>query len=291
MYKEHGQENAVKLGFELVNPKISNLIGEIEKHISDDQVLVHCWRGGMRSSSIAWLIALTLNKKNVYVLEGGYKAYRNFVLDTFCQEYRFKIVGGYTGSGKTEVLDELSKLDQQVIDLEHLARHRGSAFGGIGLGEQPSQQNFENVLAEKLHGLDPSKPIWIEDESRRIGSRTIPFDLFALKKRSTLFFLEIPFEKRIDKLMLSYGTFNNADLVNSTAKLGRRLGLEKMNKAAEHIKNDEIQSACEILLSYYDKSYDYGLSKKQEGKISRIEFQTVSPAIIAKELVERVDDE
>lgn len=286
MYKELGREDAVKLGFNIVNPKIANLVEEIENCITDDKVLVHCWRGGMRSASMAWLVSLSLEKE-VFIIDGGYKAYRNFVLDTFQLDYNFMVVGGYTGSAKTEVLGELRNLGEQVIDLEAIALHRGSAFGGIGLDQQPSQQNFENLLAEELRTIDTKKPIWIEDESRRIGSRTIPLDLFNTMKKSTLVFLNIPFDNRIDHLMNSYGTFDADNLIRAAGKLERRLGREKMNQVKKLIEAGNIREACVILLRYYDKSYEHGLSKKQEGKISQIHCELVDPQAIAKQLLER----
>lgn len=284
MYKQRGRDDAVKLGFEIVNPKIATLISEIEELVSEDKVIVHCWRGGMRSASMAWLISLALNKE-VLIIDGGYKAYRNYVLDTFRQNYDFVIVGGFTGSAKTEILQELSRLGEQVVDLEGIAVHRGSAFGGIGLEVQPNQQTFENMLSEDLQILDANKTIWLEDESRRIGSRTIPMDLFSQMKQSSLVFLDIPFEARIDHLMKSYGTFDIESLSRSTGKLERRLGLEKMTEVKLLIENGKIADACRILLRYYDKSYEYGLSKKQEGKIRHMECESISPARIAEQLI------
>lgn len=111
-------------------------------------VLLHCWRGGMRSAGVAWLLDLYGFK--VYTLIGGYKAYRNWVLQQFEKRYHFKIIGGYTGSGKTLLLHELKKQNHSTIDLEGLANHKGSALGGIGQAVQPSQEMFENFLAKEL---------------------------------------------------------------------------------------------------------------------------------------------
>ena len=280
MYKDRGRDDAVKLGFEIVNPKIDKLIREIDERIHGDKLVVHCWRGGMRSASVAWLIGLSLEKE-VYILEGGYKAYRNFVLDTFENDYQYVILGGYTGSGKTEVLDELRRSGEQIVDLEAIAKHRGSAFGGIGLETQPRQQVFENILAEELLKLDPRKIIWLEDESRRIGSRTVPLEMFTKMKKAPLYFLNIPFDQRIDHLMKSYGTFEANQLLKATAKLERRLGLENKKIVEDLIANDRIRDACKILLRYYDKSYEHGLSKKTVGKIDQVPCESLTARQIA----------
>ena len=110
-------------------------------------VLIHCWRGGMRSAAVAWLLDMYGFK--VYLLVGGYKAYRKWVLAQFEKEYNFNIVGGYTGSGKTLLLHELKKHNKIIIDLEGLANHKGSAFGAIDI-PQPVQEMFENILGEAL---------------------------------------------------------------------------------------------------------------------------------------------
>jgi len=131
----------------------------------------------MRSAGVAWL--LDLYGFTVYTLAGGYKGYRNWVLAQFELEYPFQILGGYTGSGKTEVLKSLMKNGHTVIDLEGIAHHKGSAFGAMGLPPQPSQEHFENKLASALYlSSEAGQTIWLEDESQRIGSVNIPTVLF-----------------------------------------------------------------------------------------------------------------
>jgi tRNA 2-selenouridine synthase len=167
-YKQESREKAIKIGLDYFGPKMRKMVEEVEGLIGNwrqaisnknqveksnnlpiaNCILVYCWRGGMRSGAVAWLLDVYGFK--VYTLVGGYKKFRNHVLDTFKEKHNFNIIGGYTGSGKTELLNELSNLNEPVIDLESIAGHKGSAFGNIGLPKQPTQEMFENVLAEKL---------------------------------------------------------------------------------------------------------------------------------------------
>src|SRR5258705_3027705 len=161
-YKQESREKAIKIGLDFFGSKMRKMVEEIESTISNWQrvkkhedelliancLLIYCWRGGMRSAAVAWLMDLYGFK--VYTLSGGYKKFRNYVLDTFKLSLQFKILGGYTGSGKTDMLKALEKQGEIVIDLEEIARHRGSAFGNIGFEKQPTQEMFDNILAQEL---------------------------------------------------------------------------------------------------------------------------------------------
>ncbi len=142
-YKQQSRQVAVKKGLEYFSERMKNMIEDTEEIIEknkknlpgDSRILVHCWRGGMRSRSVAWLLDLYGFK--VFTLKGGYKAFRNWTLKQFEKEYDLKILGGYTGSGKTFVLHEMKRNGEAVIDLERLANHKGSAFGSLGEASQP----------------------------------------------------------------------------------------------------------------------------------------------------------
>ncbi len=287
IYKKQGKGDAVKAGLEFVSPKISALLSEVESKIKGDSIAIHCWRGGMRSESLAWLISFALNI-NTFVLDGGYKAYRQSVLDKFTTEYEFLVLGGYTGSAKTEILSCLNNRGHQVLDLERLANHRGSAFGSIGLNDQPVQQIFENRVAKKLEELNSKLPIWVEDESRRIGHRIIPHDLFNSIKASKHYFIDIPFQSRVKHLLESYGQLPVEDLVASSAKLENRLGLEKTSYCINLLQKGKIEEACEILLKYYDKSYAYGLSKNKPELVTKVVFESIDMEEIANELERQI---
>src|ERR1700733_14354956 len=178
-YKQQGKEPALMLGLKFVGPKLSEMADKVIKQCLQGRARVYCWRGGMRSSSVAMLLRMT--GLQVMTLEGGYKRFRRHVLQTLSQIFSEKLVviGGMTGSGKTEILRVLKERGEQVVDLEQLANHRGSAFGGIGMELQPSVEQFENKIACLWDKLDLDRRIWLEDESRMIGKCKIPDALFA----------------------------------------------------------------------------------------------------------------
>ena len=161
-YKTKGQEAAIKMGLDFVGPKMSGFIDEANRIAPNRQLNMYCWRGGMRSGSMAWLLKTAGFKVNV--IKGGYKAWRNEAMEILARPFPLITLGGLTGVGKTEILKALETKGQQVIDLEGMANHTGSAFSSTGK-KQPSSEEFENQLAFKLLNFDLSRPIWIEDES------------------------------------------------------------------------------------------------------------------------------
>jgi tRNA 2-selenouridine synthase len=219
IYKQQSREAAIKKGLDYFGPKMSRMISFIEEikeknQSTDKTVLVHCWRGGMRSGGVAWLLDLYGFK--VYTLVGGYKSFRNWALNSFKREWNFNILGGYTGSGKTIILEALKERGEAVIDLEGLAGHKGSAFGRIGLPAQDSVEMFENKLALELYKTSeaiPNKSIWLEDESQRIGSVSIPHDLWNTIRKKKVFFIDVPFENRLEYLVETYGILDKLSCV------------------------------------------------------------------------------
>jgi len=133
LYKQDSREQAIKAGLDYFGLKMRKMVEEVEA-MNSKTVLVHCWRGGMRSAGVAWLLDLYGFK--VYTLVGGYKSFRKWVLARFEKPYPFQVVGGYTGSGKTELLKELATKGHTIIDLEGIAHHKGSAFGALGEAAQ-----------------------------------------------------------------------------------------------------------------------------------------------------------
>jgi len=205
----------------------------------------------------------------IYTLIGGYKAYRNYVLKTFKQSYKFKILGGYTGSGKTVVLTELEKKGEKVIDLEAIASHKGSAFGAIGQPLQPSQEMFENLLSHELRkktfGSSENGSqafIWLEDESQRIGLINIQQSLWELLRRSPVYFIDIPFEERLSYIVECYGKLDKEKMVNAIIRIRKRLGGLETKTAINFLLEDNIKECFRILLKYYDKYYLKGLNSR-----------------------------
>lgn len=267
-YKKESKQKAIKIGLKYFGTKMVKMVESVEQitqEATTKTVLVHCWRGGMRSAGVAWLLDLYGFK--VYTLVGGYKTYRNWVLNQFNLDYSIQIIGGYTGSGKTEVLRELSTRGEQTIDLEGLAHHKGSAFGALGQPPQPSQEMFENLLATELSVkaslLETGKTLWLEDESQRIGEVNIPTIFFKQMRTKKVLFLDIPFDERLQYILQGYGKFTKEHLVNAVIRIKKRLGGLETKTAINCLVEDDIKGCFSILLKYYDKGYEAGSQKRE----------------------------
>lgn len=257
-YKQQSREDAIKIGLDFFGPKMKNMVLQVEEILKEKDtktILVHCWRGGMRSGAVAWLLDLYGFK--VYTLKGGYKAFRNWVLTELEKPYRLRILGGFTGSGKTEILHELKKTGEAVIDLEGLACHKGSTFGGLGQPEQPSNEYFENMLAMQLRELtqNENRVIWLEGESSRIGTININHLFFNQMKTGESIHIEVPREDRLNKAVEEYGSFDKLRLIDGVNRISRRLGGQNTKQAIEYLNEGNIKDAFGILLDYYDRFY------------------------------------
>lgn len=261
-YKQESREAAIKLGLPFFGTKMQNMIEQVEGWAANYEkingkkpiILIHCWRGGMRSAAVAWLLDLYGLKTEQ--LTGGYKAYRNWVLAQFEKDYSMKVLGGFTGSGKTEILLQLQKSKLPVIDLEGLANHKGSAFGALGQNAQASQEQFENNLARALLNISSQHPyFWIEDESQRIGTNMLPITFFKNMRNSICYFIDIPFDARLQFIAQAYGKFAVADLIAATLRIQKRLGGLETKTAVNLLVENNIEGAFSILLKYYDKVY------------------------------------
>lgn len=283
LYKEHGKNPAMLKGMELAGPRFADYIHKAEEISVDGTLLVHCWRGGMRSAGMAWLFEWYGFK--VYTLQKGYKAFRTMVLETFAKPYHLNILAGRTGSGKTLILHELEKQNENILDLEGIACHKGSAFGTLGEKAQPTQEMFENECAVRLLQLPTEKPIWVEDESQNIGKRIIPNSFWEQMRAANVFYVDLPFEKRVEYLTKEYGKFSKEELIASIEKIRKRLGYQNAKAAIEAIHAGELKRACEISLAYYDKSYNHGAAKRVPSTINKIGFSELAPENIAKAIL------
>jgi tRNA 2-selenouridine synthase len=283
-YKQESKQKAVKIGLDYFGPKMVKMVEEVEsvignsqstgngkksslkkEDINDKKVFVYCWRGGMRSAGVAWLLDLYGFK--VYTLVGGYKAYRNWVLKQFEKEYPISIIGGYTGSGKTELLYSLQSKGEFIIDLEGLACHKGSAFGNLGQPSQPKQEMFENLVARELYQasiINQAENIWLEDESQRIGEVNIPLALYKFLRTRKVYFLDIPFEERLKYIVDGYGKFEKEKLINATIRIKKRLGGLETKTAVNCLIEDDLQGAFDVLLKYYDRLYNKSMYNNRE---------------------------
>ncbi|MEI0531251.1 tRNA 2-selenouridine(34) synthase MnmH [Brachyspira pilosicoli] len=275
IYKEMGREAAILKGLECVGNRMANILKEVDKISNNNNIiLMHCFRGGMRSESVAWLCSNY--KYDVYVLEGGYKSYRRYVLESFNnKKYKINLVTGRTGSKKTLILNKLKELEYNVVDLEGIAKHKGSAFGWINEGEQPSQEQFENNLCFELSKYDNGSSLWLEDESLLIGKRAIPRGLFDnMKSPENIIYLNVPIEDRAKYITDTYGKYSIDDLKESIIKIKKRLGNERMREALSLLEEDKIYECVLVLLYYYDKAYR--LSIQEENKIINIECNNLT---------------
>lgn len=308
-YKKEGRQAAILKGLEIVGPKMGEFLKRIEsltqsealntprsrpESLTSSEALrsaevltVHCWRGGMRSKSMATLFDFAGVKTQV--IKGGYKRYRNEVRKLFSNEWNLIILGGRTGSAKTKILYALKNAGEQIIDLEDLANHKGSAFGDLGEEPQPSTEQFENDLFEILKKLTPEKRIWIEDESHLIGQIFIPEEFWAQMRKAPVAYCDFPLDERINYLVNTYGNFDKDGVINAVKKITKRLGGQHAKAALENYEAGNLSESTRIVLVYYDKTYDYGLSTRNPELIYKIEMRKIDPEKNAIEILNHIN--
>jgi tRNA 2-selenouridine synthase len=283
-YKQVGKEAAFELGLGIVGPKMEGFVRDARRLAPDRRLAVHCWRGGQRSGSMAWLLRAAGH--DVVTLVGGYKNYRSEVLSFFEQQaFQYRVVGGSTGSGKTKVLHALHSIGQQVLDLEGVANHKGSAFGWIGEAPQPTSEQFENECHAILCRFDIERPVWLENESRSIGKVFIPQGLWDRMRIAPLDNIQVPDEDRIKNLLEDYVGTDKTDLVASFQKIARKLGGLQLTNALDALDQDDYEAAARIALTYYDKTYQHCLNVNISPEINHLTFDHGDPMVIARSLV------
>lgn len=286
-YKQVGREHAIMTGLEMIGPKLAEKVKLLKRLVNTKQILVHCWRGGMRSNNMAWLFELA--GFDVSVLEGGYKAYRKFIRSKWDEKRNYIILGGKTGSGKSEILEVMAKQGVQVLDLERIALHRGSAFGNLANDEQPTTEQFENNLYDEWKDFDDSRVIWMEDESRAIGKVSMPEILFDHVRNNVVCFIDVPKEFRVQRLVDEYANFDDGSLIAGVNRISKRLGGLNTKLSVESIQSKNFSKAADILLSYYDKAYLNGLSTRDQDKVIKIETTTDDAKINAEILLKEIE--
>lgn len=282
-YKQVGREEAILLGFDLAGPKWSGFIQQCLKLAPDKKVAVHCWRGGMRSGAMAW--ALDLYGFEVYQVRGGYKEYRRWARRQFERPYQLKVLGGMTGSGKTRLLQHMHTQGQQIIDLEELAQHQGSSYGTMNRMVQPTQEQFENDLAWQLKDKDTLSNLWLEDECQMIGRRCIPLELWQQMRIAMLIDIQVPVAQRIASLVKEYGCLDKDFLIESTQRIGKRLGPEQTKHAVAAIREDRMAEFISIVLVYYDKTYRKALARRTTGQVLSLAVQGIDVAADMQQLM------
>ena len=273
-YKQQGQEAAIQLGLDLVTPKRSDLVEQWAndlQSVDESRRFITCWRGGLRSKfSQNWLDEAAVKISRV---QGGVKALRNFSLGVLAEgPKKIILLGGMTGNGKTELLRELSPA--QVIDLEALAHHRGSAFGGWIKTEQPSQTTFENDLAVEV--FKKPNTVIMEAESRLIGRCLIPKAFRDKMEQAEIVILESSMEERVERLYKEYvidpiavhgEVAVRVDLQNKLINIKRKLGGLQFSNILQKMHDRQHKDWIhDLLVHYYDKTYEYA-SKKHKRTI------------------------
>lgn len=283
-YKQKGRYEAVELGFAIAGPKFAQFIAQAKELSSDRQVRLHCWRGGMRSEAVAWV--LNLAGFHIRLLIGGYKAFRHWVLSTLQSPRQILMLGGMTGTGKTAILQALAQQGEQVLDLEHWASHRGSSYGGLGLPPQPTTEHFENLVALQWSQFNHSRPIWIEAESKRIGTCRLPESLFQQMEQAPVLEICRTRAERLDYLVEIYGTADIPQLVIATERIRKRLGGLRTQQAIALLQSLRLAEAFDLILDYYDRTYHYDLERRSVA-IYPVDVKGLSPSASAQLLLQK----
>jgi tRNA 2-selenouridine synthase len=286
LYKKEGREKALMKGLDITGPQMSEKLNKALSCAKNGCLLGYCWRGGLRSEAMAWLFSL--GGISTHVLDGGYKSYRHHVHESLSGKKKLIILGGMTGSGKTEILKYLNEKGEQIIDLEGIANHKGSAFGSLGQLPQPSSEHFENKLFDRWKEIDEAFPVWIEDESRNIGSVFLPENFFFSMKNAPAVVLLMDLKIRLPRLMKEYSGYDPEILKTLILKIGKRLGGDKTRDAVNAIEKGNTADAIELILSYYDKAYLYGLKQKDEKNVYYVKTDKDDVEINAKKILDVV---
>lgn len=283
-YARQGRHPAIVLGLARVGPRLAELGAQLTALAGGGggELLIHCWRGGMRSASVAWL-AETLDCR-VATLSRGYKAFRRWVIESSGRGREIRVVAGLTGTGKTRVLHALAARGENVIDLEKIAHHKGSAFGDLGEEKQPTQEQFENELAMAWRHTRGDAPVWVEDESRTIGRCTLPETFWLAKQAGHFHALELPEEVRLSHLGAIYSGHPAEVLIARIEGIRKRLGGDRAAAAIEAVRAGDLREACSLVLAYYDRTYRKSLQLVPPGRLRVISFDQLDPAAMAEVL-------
>ncbi|MGC2166095.1 MAG: tRNA 2-selenouridine(34) synthase MnmH [Gallionella sp.] len=283
LYKQVSPFEARKVGAALIARNIAeHLQTKFHAHPKTWRPLIYCWRGGQRSGAMSIILAQV--GWAAHKLEGGYKTYRRDVLDkleALPKNFTFKVVCGPTGSAKSRLLAELSLAGKQVLDLEALAKHRGSVLGRLPHQPQPSQKWFDGILLQAMQILDPAQPVFVEAESSKIGLITLPAELISAMHQSPCLLLDTPIEVRVNGLMQDYRHYieNPELLIEHIRSLHRFHGSARLEHWNALIRDQSFPTfVAELLELHYDPSYFRATAKhfKHLAKAQRVPLTDLS---------------
>ncbi len=284
LYQKQGHEPAILKGLDFALPKVFDYLSSLEQVAKTKTICLHCWRGGLRSEMMAEVFSKAGYK--VYLLEGGYKAYRRFIRDSFSVPAKILVLGGYTGCGKTDILKSLARLGEQVIDLESLASHKGSVFGALGQGHQPTNEQFENELYNIWSKMDLRCRIWMEDESRSIGRVALPPPVYEHISNGRMLKVTLDKNLRISRLVDEYAGFDKELLAAALLRIREGLGGTRYKLAMEALVKDDFGLVADLVLEYYDKAYQKSIDKRQCKEILDFELMGPDPSLHAKAVLD-----
>lgn len=261
VYVQQGELTAKRLALRYISPKIPDIVDTIfAERRHGHPIVVHCWRGGLRSEAVASFLSVV--GFDCFRLTGGYKAWRKSVMEFLDESpwpFTAVVLQGLTGTGKTDILKELKKLEMDVLDLEELANHRGSAFGGIGQGKQPTQKNFEAAVFDRLKEVK-SGIVFMEAEGRKVGKLNTPKRLLALIQDAPKVLITGSIEARTARLVADYASRTDesfrAEALESLARLKERLGGQTIAELRAKFEEGRLADIVECLINqYYDPLY------------------------------------
>lgn len=284
LYKQQGPQAARIRGLQLTCHRFPAIVATIAEAATGRPVLVYCWRGGLRSESIAMLLEMT--GYPVVKLAGGYKTFRNTVTSFFeavSLPVQLVVLHGMTGSGKTEFLLQLPKDRYTTIDLEGLARHRGSAFGALGLGDQPPQKWFDTQLWNAFRKAPADRPIVVEGESKRIGQITLPGDLYEVMAASTKIWCNVSVDTRVQRLAAEYAVEEyRQPMIEALERIKKKLGGQHYEELSTKLADWDIAGVARGLIEhYYDKLYYRVRKWEPEGTISLENYNSAEGELAA----------
>jgi tRNA 2-selenouridine synthase len=260
IYSQVSPKKARERGLELASVKLPSIYRQVTECAGGKPVTVFCWRGGMRSGSVAMFLSIMGLK--VFRIDGGYQAYRRYVTDYFDRRFSFQVVviRGNTGTGKTELIQRLKREGYPAIDLEGLSNNRGSVFGGIGLGSQPTQKQFEALLYEEINHYRDFPYLIMECESKRIGRVVLPQRVFSAMQEGIQVLLYDSLPNRVARLVQQYSAVPGIvdELQLALEKLTKRLGKKNIENLVGLLKEKKYEKFAEhLILQYYDNLYGY----------------------------------